>query len=1553
MLYSTGFAQICSGTLNTVWKDDFGNGITQMAPIPSPRITNGYIYQNNGVQPGNFTIVNRFDYFGFWHVIPEDHTPNDSNGYFLVIDGNPAVPIFYDVLVDNICPFTQYSFSTAAMNIDKPEFPSNQTFTFIILDTLGNQIATWSSPALPALNNPEWKPMGFSFSSGNNTKLRLQVKFTETGFNDFAFDDFQFSVCGPLLDINTAVTGNTCTDSIPLFSILGSGYANPVYQWNKKNAAGILEIIPGANSVNYVDRSPGDSNFYSVLIGDGSLSCPIVASKEINLSAVKKTSVVTTICRGLSVEGYVKTGIYIDTLKTVGGCDSIRTLNLTVTSCTAGVINKYTPVYNINPCDNTLTTGDIVDFNAGDTVLLIQMKGATIDSNNNQGFGYIYGYNNAGNFEFNIIKSKAGNVIELKNQLLHQYDPLLGRVQLVRVPYFDSFTSTDTLTCLPWDGTKGGILVINVANTLTLNAPIDVSSRGFRGGEVGTGFGCNNAVWAASIGIGGAKGEGIADYFTDSEAGGARLANGGGGAFSANSGAGGGGNFGVGGLGGIEYNGCNTNLQSIGGENLDYSNPDKIFLGGGGGGGQQDNGLLVLPGGNGGGIVIVKAPIIIGNSQKISANGAAITTVIRDEGGTGGGAGGSVLLFTENYLGLLNIEAKGGSGSSNSNQRYPRRCHGPGGGGGGGFAGSSIPFPALVSYSLQGGAAGKILNTSSSCYNTTHGATDGGMGAAKFDFTFPFSTNPFVNNIDSVIIKDSLLNCNSFKFTGDAIVNTSAIQNWQWTFDDGSSANTRITTHTFIDTGNFTVKLVVTDINGCTDSVSKIIRSSGVNYDFTFKQDICNPLLVTFKINNTDLTGPSSSTGDGTIINNIAAPVHQYADTGTYLIKLAIQNNSCIDTIRKKISINFSNSNIILTPDTSICKGIGKLLRSNIDSTFNFCWSPAGFLNNATIANPTTNNTIPITYQLIGTITENNLLVNGDFSAGNVSFSSGYTASNTSPAINSDGQYLIAPTSLNAAPSAANCTDHTTGAGNMLLVRSNNKTNTTVWQQTTAIQPNTNYVLSTWIQSVQSPNNTQLQFAINGVPMGDTITTTAATCQWKKHWIIWNSGNSTVAVIAIVNKNSNSGGDYYALDDISFSKYFIRKDSVFINVQSIAVTADKDSSICRGEKVQLLATGAAKYEWLPANGLSDSSIANPEASPANTTSYIVKGSSTAGCIAFDTVTISIKPSPVVVKSRDTTICKNSSIQLQVSGGTSYSWVPAATLSSNNISNPIAAPPGNITYFVTTTEAAFSCTSTDSINISIRPVTVFTISPNDSVCLKSTVQLKTTGGNKFSWEPANLVNNPTVANPIAAPLTTILFRVNIKDSVCNDSALLSTTIYSIALPKLSVSKSNDIDCFNAQANLIVTGANKYIWTAATLPLNLNNSNIATPVASPVITKKYFVTAIDTLTTCSNTDSITVLVSIGSNPLLYIPTAFSPNGDGINDCFKIKPQGRLKYFELTIFNRMGNRVFFTNDVNDCWDGTYNGQHQNSGNFVYYLKIINECRENATSGNLLLIR
>ena len=127
---------------------------------------------------------------------------------------------------------------------------------------------------------------------------------------------------------------------------------------------------------------------------------------------------------------------------------------------------------------------DASTFNPGDTVLMIQMKGAAIDSTNTSAFGSVTDYKNAGNYEFNYVKTKSGNIIELKNNLTRNYDIPDGKVQLIRVPYYNDVMVTSTLTCLPWDGSKGGVLVLNVLNTVELNADINTTGRGFLKGTM-------------------------------------------------------------------------------------------------------------------------------------------------------------------------------------------------------------------------------------------------------------------------------------------------------------------------------------------------------------------------------------------------------------------------------------------------------------------------------------------------------------------------------------------------------------------------------------------------------------------------------------------------------------------------------------------------------------------------------------------------------------------------------------------------------------------------------------------------------------------------------------------------------------------------------------------------------------------------------------------------------------------------------------------------------------------------------------------------------------
>src|SRR5690606_33981263 len=125
---------------------------------------------------------------------------------------------------------------------------------------------------------------------------------------------------------------------------------------------------------------------------------------------------------------------------------------------------------------------NVSGFKAGDTVLMIQMKGARIDQSNAASFGTITDYGHAGNYEFNVVGSVAGNTITLLNALTNDYDIPDGKVQFVRVPYYQDYTVSQPHTALPWDGNKGGVFAIQVAGTLTLDADIDVSGQGFRGG---------------------------------------------------------------------------------------------------------------------------------------------------------------------------------------------------------------------------------------------------------------------------------------------------------------------------------------------------------------------------------------------------------------------------------------------------------------------------------------------------------------------------------------------------------------------------------------------------------------------------------------------------------------------------------------------------------------------------------------------------------------------------------------------------------------------------------------------------------------------------------------------------------------------------------------------------------------------------------------------------------------------------------------------------------------------------------------------------------------
>lgn len=382
--------------------------------------------------------------------------------------------------------------------------------------------------------------------------------------------------------------------------------------------------------------------------------------------------------------------------------------------------------------------------------------------------------------------------------------------------------------------------------------------------------------------------------------------------------------------------------------------------------------------------------------------------------------------------------------------------------------------------------------------------------------------------------------------------------------------------------------------------------------------------------------------------------------------------------------------------------------------------------------------------------------------------------------------------------------------------------------------------------------------------------------------------------------------------------------------------------------MQIATTGALNYVWSPAGGLSNSQIANPIANPAATTKYVVTGTNNFGCIAKDSLVITVKPNPTIVLSNDTLICSGSSVQLNSSGGAFYTWSPINSLSNNSISNPVAAPTVGTTYKVKVTNAD-NCSSSDSVRVDVKQPGSFNVSSAIPVCVGDSVQLIATGGDLYFWSPSSSISNSNIANPFAYPTSTTVYDVTITDTLCKISESLTTTVTVNPLPILTTSKSNDVDCSTSASQLNVTGATQYIWTPSG---TLSNSRIPNPIASPLATTNYIVKGQDA-NGCSNSDSITVLVTANNSGNYLMPNAFTPNNDGINDCFGIFNWGLVTQLEFSVYNRWGQRIFYSTDASNCWNGNYKAEPQTPGVYTYVINAKNACGLIKRSGIVTLVR
>jgi gliding motility-associated-like protein len=322
--------------------------------------------------------------------------------------------------------------------------------------------------------------------------------------------------------------------------------------------------------------------------------------------------------------------------------------------------------------------------------------------------------------------------------------------------------------------------------------------------------------------------------------------------------------------------------------------------------------------------------------------------------------------------------------------------------------------------------------------------------------------------------------------------------------------------------------------------------------------------------------------------------------------------------------------------------------------------------------------------------------------------------------------------------------------------------------------------------------------------------------------------------------------------------------------------------------------------------------------------------------ASQTVIVDLNNTVTVDAGQNEIICEGKGIQLNaVSNATSFSWTPIATLTNGNSQTPIAMPKITTKYYVTATQGI--CNNIDSLIVNVNPTPKADAGGDVNICFGANAQLFGAGGIEYTWTPSTYLNNSKAQSPTSIkPLKSIDYYLKVKDAKGCESINFDT-VSIIVTPAIKIFAGNDtMVAINqpVQLHAVEVGTNKvtsYEWAPS---YGLNNAAIAKPIATLDRDITYYVTG-TTAIHCQGSDTINIKVYKG--PEIYVPTAFTPNGDGRNDLLRPIAIGMKTYHYFRIYNRWGQIIFNTADFNKGWDGKINGITQDPGSYVWIAEAV----------------
>lgn len=588
-------------------------------------------------------------------------------------------------------------------------------------------------------------------------------------------------------------------------------------------------------------------------------------------------------------------------------------------------------------------------------------------------------------------------------------------------------------------------------------------------------------------------------------------------------------------------------------------------------------------------------------------------------------------------------------------------------------------------------------------------------------------------------------------------------------------------------------------------------------------------------------------------------------------------------------------------------------------SYLSFAWTPTTGMTNSTTLTPTVNPTTTTTYTLTATALDAsiNLIDNGDFEAGNAGFSSDYTYSPGD--LYPEGVYDVLTNPSIAHPDFPACSDHTTGAGNMMAINGASSPGTDVWCQTVTVSPNTQYVFTAWATSLVSGSPARLQFSINGTTIGSIFNVSSQTCNWQNFYAVWNSGTATSATICIVNQNTAPSGNDFAIDDIVFSPTCRVMDMVQVEVVNIKAMAAATTVTlpCQGASVNLNGAGSSvgpgiMYDWTTVGGniVSGENTLNPVVDAPGAYTLRVSFVTASGeiCEKFVTVNVFYNTNPLtaIIVPPAQLGCGVSTVTLVGNATPSianvtWQWSVVGNgniVGSTTNKNAIVNQPG--LYQLTATNNLTGCTSTALMPVTAENSLPVSNATSDSItCVQSTAALSGAGsstgaGIGYQWSTPNgtFVGATNTLNAVAGTAGTYILAVTNTSNGCvvRDTVVV---ISNTTLPYAQIDPPPNIDCDSDTVELFVHLSPPpfvlLVWTAE------NGGNIAsgqyTPQPSITAPGTYILQTVDPINGCVSVDTVGVIsnftppvaASLPADSLTCQQTTVTLSGTGSSEGF----------------------------------------------------------------------